>query len=113
MGHVTYMDHCVVWLISVAGDKDACAYDRALVESGLLLYKKVSRSLREKVFTCYAGASIHTELVASNPSRTVELEALGKSFTQTDKQTVQFWGNQSPGRAPYTALHNYTRALVR
>ena len=29
----TCMEHYVVWLLAVAGDADACTYDRVLVES--------------------------------------------------------------------------------
>ena len=45
----TYMGHYMLWLLSVAGDNDACTYDRVLVESYyVLLYKEVDMSLQKK-----------------------------------------------------------------
>ena len=44
------MEHYVVWLLAVAGDGDACTYDRVLVESCYVeLYKEVPRSVRKTV----------------------------------------------------------------
>ena len=103
MAGTTYVDHYVVWLLPMADDKDACTYGRVLVESGLLLYKENATSLRKKVVTwrrCYAGASVHAEVVGSNPSRTAELEALVRSLRHTDGQrTEQFRGHRAAGAA--------------